>query len=107
MRYKNTISNSLIYLGGVVSGIVLSYSYNNYHNDRNSENRYTKTHYNIIINDEEGNELLESYYIDYDNKIIYFEKNLENITIIFYTTNSKEPIYTKHNFSGDNFITDF
>ena len=97
---NNLIKHSLIFLGGLMSGMIISYKYNN---SKKKEKRYTKTHYNIIIRDTNNNELLESYYIDYNQQIIYFEKELENIDIIFYTTSSTKPIYTKTNFSGNSF----
>ena len=103
---RGIINNSFIFLGGLITGVFISYyHYNN--NSNNIEKRYTKTHYNVIINDKKDNELLESYYIDYDKKIIYFEKNLENVDVIFYTTNSSEAIYTEKDFSGSNFKLNF
>jgi len=103
MFTKNIRNNSLLYLGGVISGLIIQYHYNNY---KNNKQRYTKTHYNIIIKDIHDNELLESYYIDYDKKIIYFEKNLKNATVIFYTTNSKDPVHST-TISGNTFKIDF
>ena len=101
---RGILSHSITFVGGLVTGILISYY--NYTNN-NKEKRYTKTHYNIIINDNSNNELLESYYIDYDKKIIYFEKDLKCVDVIFYTTNSAEPIYTKKQFSGNNFKLEF
>ena len=100
---NSVFKNSLIFSSGVLSGLLISYYY---HNGKKSKNRYTKTHYNIIIN-KDNNELLESYYIDYDSKKIYFEKNLENIDVIFYTTNAQEPIYIEKNFTGNSFDLQF
>ena len=100
---NSILNNSLIFSTGVISGLLISYYY---HNNKNTENRYTKTHYNIIIN-RDDNELLESYYIDYDDKKIYFEKKLENVDVIFYTTNAQEPIYIEKNFTGKNFDLKF
>lgn len=101
---NSLLKTSLSFLGGVTSGILITYTYNKYYA---KENRYTKTHYNIIINDTKDNELLESYYIDYDNKKIFFEKNLENVNVIFYTTNSENPVFVKKNFTGNSFLIDF
>lgn len=101
---NSVFKNSLVFSSGVITGLLVSYYY---HNSKNSEKRYTKTHYNIIINSKDNNELLESYYIDYESKKIYFQKNLENVDVIFYTTNAEVPIYIKKNFTGDSFDLQF
>ena len=100
---KGVLSHSLVYISGIATGILFA----NLYLYKTKKKRFTKTHYNIIINDKHQNELLESYYIDYKSKKIYFEKNLENVDVIFYTTNSQKPIYTKKNFTGDHFLIEF